>query len=458
MNLLKIIYFANSQCNVHKQLRDWTGRVVVNWQRYCEKQRQLGVKIEHDDFDIGDTLNLSAVSLSEQQSSATLTTVSSNQSLQLLSYSSEKSFTDSGIGIQKDSSNEEAPIVSDIYAMLEEMEVKIRSMKMNYAQSGGLQDAISKQEIFDSLVNLSARQPDAANGDLVETFKLMDHQVSLLRDIQLSNPQQSDFSAEPMRSFMTTLWEEDEYVDVTPSATVTTPGDKDDDAADNKSAGSNFCSSMTVSDLSSIQAGGYATVAPDMSRDDYKPKNEFVVASLPLTLETLNIHKSKTENSLSIDGGDFGRQHRSCSAPVLTMEVDALQEQVLRDYRQCINSGTMTADKALATSIERSRSYNFVMARVRSSDSLSSLVEDNKSSSYDLTEQESENVGMLLDNFEQSSKQFKLKINISDLPKSTRGLMTLFNIVSPSVFDGGKPPLNHFFLLQHCLTIFPVSF
>ena len=417
---------------MHKQLSEWTGRVVVNWQRYCEKQRQLGVKIEHDDFDIGDTSNLSTVSLPEQQSSASLTTVSSDQSLQ----KSEKS------GIQKVSNNEEAPIVSDIYAMLEEMEAKIRNIKMNYAQSGGSQDNVSKQEILDSLVNFNARQPDAANGDLVETFKLMDQQMSLLRDMQISNQQQSDISPEPMKILMTTLWEEDEYVDVTPTATVTTPAEKDDDAGDNKSAGSNYCSSMTVSDLSSFPGGAYATVAPDneaMMKGDHKPEKE---SSLPLTLETLNIHKSKTESNLSIDGGgDFSRQHRSCSAPVLTMEVDALQEQVLRDYRQCINSSATAEDNALAASIERSRSYNFVMARVRSSDSLSSLVED---SMFDLTEQESENVGLSLD-YAEPSKQFKVKINTSDLPKTTRGLMTLFNIVSPSVFDGGKPLLKQYF-------------
>lgn len=424
---------------MHKQLSEWTGRVVVNWQRYCEKQRQLGVKIEHDDFDIGDTSNLSTVSLSEKQSSASLTTVSSDQSLslQLLSNSCQK-YED-----QKVSNNEEGPIVSDIYAMLEDMEAKIRNIKMNYAQSSGSQDNVSKQELLDSLVNFNARQPDAANVELVETFKLMDQHVNLLRGIQISNQQQSDISAEPMKSLMTTLWEEDEYVDVTPSATVSTPAEKDNDAGDNKSAGSNYCSSMTVSDLSSFPGGAYASVAPDcesMMKVDHKPEKE---SSLPLTLETLNIHKSKTETCLAIDGRDFGRQHRSCSAPVLTMEVDALQEQVLRDYRQCINSGAMTTDNALAASIERSRSYNFVMARVRSSDSLSSLIED---SMFDLTEQESENVGLPLD-YVEPSKQFKVKINSSDLPKSTRGLMTLFNIVSPSVFDGGKPKFNHIVLV-----------
>ena len=406
MNSLKIIFFATSQCTLHKQLSEWTGRVVVNWQRYYEKQRLLGVKIEHDDFvdnDIGSSYP-STASLSEHQSSESLTTVSSDQSLQLLSNSLSEP------NIQREELNEDAPIVSDIYAILEEMEMKIRSIKANYAQSSG--DEVTTEGILNSLANLNT---DEANGDLAETFKLMDQQVSLLRGIQQSRQQHSDFSPEPMKSLLTTLWEEDEYVDVAPSETVTTPNRDDDTAADNQSTGSNCCSSMTFSDLSSsVQAGAYSAVAPDIEAER---KVEDDLVSLPLTKETLKMRKCKTERSISVDG-DVSPQHRSYSAPTLRTEVEDRTE------------------RALVASIERSRSYNFIMARVRSSDSICSLLEDKTSSIYDPTEQESDNIGLPLDSSE-SSKQFKLKININDLPKSTRGLMTLFNIVSPSVFDGG---------------------
>ena len=93
------------------------------------------------------------------------------------------------------------------------------------------------------------------------------------------------------------------------------------------------------------------------------------------------------------------------------------------------------------------------MALVRSSDSICSLLEDNKSSIYDPTEQESDNIGLPLDSSE-SSKQFKLKININDPPKSTSGLMTLFNIVSPSVFDGGIQVVQPILRSCNCLLAF----
>lgn len=81
----------------------------------------------------------------------------------------------------------------------------------------------------------------------------------------------------------------DEYVDVTPSETVTTPNRDDDTATDNQSTGSNCCSSMTFSDLSSgVQAETYSAVAPDIESER---KVEDDVVSLPLTQETLKMRK-----------------------------------------------------------------------------------------------------------------------------------------------------------------------
>ena len=180
--------------------------------------------------------------------------------------------------------NEDAPIVSDIYAMLEEMEMKIRSIKANYVQSS--RDEVTTEDILNSLACLNI---DEANCDLAETFKLMEQQVSLLWGIQQSRQQRSDFSPEPMKSLLTTLWEEDEYVDVTSSETVTTPNRDDDTAADNQSTGSNCCSSMTFSDLSSsVQAETYSAVAPDIESEH---KVEDDVVSLPLHSKCVSVRQ-----------------------------------------------------------------------------------------------------------------------------------------------------------------------
>ena len=37
VNLLKVVLFPNSCCMVHKSFNEWTAKVIVQWQRHCEK-------------------------------------------------------------------------------------------------------------------------------------------------------------------------------------------------------------------------------------------------------------------------------------------------------------------------------------------------------------------------------------------------------------------------------------
>ena len=443
---------------MHKKLSEWTGRIVVNWQRHCEKQRLLGIIIQHDDFSFRPDVEL----------------VSRGSSLKVsVEMEPQSSIHQSNY---KDS-NDESPIVGDIYSILEEMESKIRKIKDMYAQSGATEN-LSTQRLLRNLTDLNVRNSTTSDHELAQTFRQMDQQMNLLKQLHISKVQSSGLeSNENFSNLMTTLWEEDEYID----SETTIPADKDEELTadtfnDNKSAGSN-CSTMTTSDLSRSQGVKLpsTTTTTTTAESSYsktekrerptslernKASTIDAILSSPLTMEALTIHRSKTELSLSSDQQQYHQLQlrNATSMPCLSKEVESALN------RAGSSSNTMTAEQALPTS-EKSRNYNYVMSRMGSSDSLSSAVEESTSGRSMFTanynsanaaviefdsrrEEENKEIRTETDSSSQrfeDRKVYKLRISLNDLPKSTRGLMALFDISSPSVFDGGLFTKSHIY-------------
>lgn len=487
--------FSNSRCIVHRKLNEWTGKVVVSWQRYCEKMRLQGTAVEREEFPD------QKLEMSETERPASLLHRSMSEPTQNLFRNPEsRSNLSSMVYPEMDEHN----LIGGIYGMLEDMEMKIRNIKTLYSEtseSSSGSGSLSTQQLLSNIKTLS--EADEANTavttsrDLEQTILQLRHQITLLREGQLHQSRSERLlhqQHDSVSHFMNTVWEDDDSFE-----NESAPQYKDDLTADsfndNKSADSN-CSSMTTSDLSRSQGTAkYQREESDTTVESHSHSSSEVTgkmrgsekdhptlssptpiippplsSTLPLTLESLTMHKSKTELSLAPEEHIL---RSSTSVPVFTQHQ---QEQPLHHSFQ--KKGDFS----------RTDSYNYVIARVKSSDSLSSMCEEmdaaavgsGKSSTEDkesdrlsssgkggkreegedekeekedeekeveeeeesrklveMQRREEQRLRMKLE-IDERHQNYRIKINMSELPPTTRGLMQLFNIASPTVFEGGE--------------------
>ena len=170
LELLKVTIFSNSRCLVHRRLNEWTGRILISWQRNCEKrnlqklnhQSAFGEIVEKSNLGFGeDNLIVEKVNVLEQSKSVCSDSskhqLSEDSSIHISTDRAEElnskappveevpavkksvSFhssqpTESGIS-SPSNINKGQELISDVYGMLEAVEAKVLKLKSIYSDS-----------------------------------------------------------------------------------------------------------------------------------------------------------------------------------------------------------------------------------------------------------------------------------------------------------------------------------
>jgi len=470
LELLKVTIFSNSRCVVHRRLNEWTGRVLINWQRNCERRKMEKDKnCQDDELSIVNQVSenekaYQKMSFANEREQAEFVAMTYNKYSGSLEPSTESGTYDASMQLSSDSSGEQTtvynddssipktleweeekyppqppssnsisnstinrasvrPLVNDVYEMLVAMEAKVVNIRRMYSQAI-VSDDLSSLRLLQEIRALTAEESEGrrASERLEQTIFHMNQQI---RDIQQSN-ESEEYRLEPSDSAVSlrSIADNEPYEwDIVQfhKATATESNTVSQDATSADSAGSSLCSGEE----------GCGIVVPTII-PFHKSKSSLSFETQPFDVRK---NKSLPELSALLESSNSGGMMSTRSMkehPFFLNQAPALKG----------GSGSGEAYDS---------NYHYIMNRVRSSDSLSSLgntsidIQDSQAAynmdhdnettiSEHLPPSLSHSADLILKPF--VAKKKSLNIDLSSLPTASKDLCKTFQITLLSVFDG----------------------
>ena len=453
LELLKVTIFSNSRCLVHRRLNEWTGRILISWQRNCEKrnlqklnhQSAFG-EVEKSNLGFGeDNLFVEKVNALEQSKSVCSDSskhqLSEDSSIHISTDRAEElnskappveevpavkksvSFhssqpTESGIS-SPSNINKGQELISDVYGMLEAVEAKVLKLKSNY--SDGVVDHLSIARVLHELRGLTVEESDGMIPSK-RLEKAIFYTKQQIDSIELNAAQRMQRPLNPSSYLIKEQesdWDLQQFQQV-----ITANEDRSQNATTEESAESSISSA---------------------------DPNSVVLATNNIPFQKSHSSPLLKDDSISVGNSQSTQQFKVATITKnksfsYGSNSDVNSIRGVKDHPFFLNQAPHVKEQ---TSSNDGLDYHYIMNRVQSSDSISSL----GATSVDI--QESQTAYLDVDNDsitttgnEDRAASLSLKptvpkkrptnINFSALPSDSNELIAIFNIQLRSVFDGGN--------------------
>lgn len=458
LELLKVTIFINSRCLVHRRLNEWTGRILISWQRNCEKRslqkfNQIGGEIEKTNWGYSDEsffaentnkitesehstkssfLDAPSQLLSEGQKSTNLDEEGNTSTLSAaevpammmrksVSFHSSQMIEPGITSVVNVSKGQE--LVNDVYGMLEAVEAKVLKLKSIYSE--GLVDNLSVGRVLHELRGLTVEESDGIR-PCKRLEKAIFHAKQQIESIESSAAQRSQGPPPDPLSAYHIKEQESDWDLVQFQQISTTNEDRSQNATTVESTGSSISSSdpncaITVKNNIPFQK---SQSSPAL-KDDSSLAIGKVQSTPDLRVATISRNKSFSHGSNSDLNSIRGTKEQH---PFFLNQAPHVKEQ---------HSSSDGMD------------YHYIMNRVQSSDSISSLgatsvdIQESQAVYLDVDNESlttSGNEGSRAANLSlkpTTARRRSSNIDFSALPCDSNELITIFNIQLRSVFDGG---------------------
>ena len=465
LELLKVTIFINSRCLVHRRLNEWTGRILISWQRNCEKRNlqkltQIGGGVEKsywgyfdDNFIVSNTNQITELENSMKDSyldsprqrssddnSGQNSTNRDEECNNLETLPAEEvpavirksvSFHSSQIigagmnSVEHVSKGQE--LVNDVYGMLEAVEAKVLKLKSIYSE--GLVDNLSVGRVLHELRGLTVEESDGIRPSK-RLEKAIFYAKQQIESIESSAAHIKKGPQDPPSSYL--IKEQESDWDLLQFQQIaTTNEDRSQNATTVESTESSISSTGPTR---AIMVKNNIPFQKSQSSPALKDESSLVVGKVQstplLTVATMSKNKSFSYGSNADVNSIRGVKEQH---PFFLNQTPHVKEQ------QPSSDGL---------------DYHYIMNRVQSSDSISSLgatsvdIKESQAVYLDvdnesLTTSGNEDRTANLSQRPTIARRRSSNIDFSTLPCDSIELIAIFNIQLRSVFDGGNILISH---------------
>lgn len=464
---------------IHRRLNEWTGRVLINWQRNFERRKLLKSerKLEQEqeldqdklkevaqEYDINlkpdYPLPLSSESFQEHhymnlRNYDAPTQISSDSSIEQ-SGSEADTYPPTTLELERYPSQQQSgggpsrnitvtrPMVSDIYEMLVAMEAKVADIRKMYSENVVGEDLSSKR-LLREIRALTIEESDGRRTSerLEQTIFQMNQEITNIHQHREAHTLRESESATSLKSFTETEadWDIRNFnkfgnLKEPPSSTTSHDNTSGDSGGSSITSADSY-HGMAVTSIPFHRSKtelSFSEQAQMLRRNNSNPELG--------TLEKVVLPTSRSVRSITGGGGGGGGSRLSSGREPHPFFLTQPPATLTTTTGMSMRTGMAAGEEF------RGEDYHYIMNRVRSSDSLSSLGNtsiDIQDSQAAYLEGDNE-ISLSADEQQYSepvlmpfvAKKRSLNIDFSTLPSSAAELAIIFEISLLSVFDGGE--------------------